>query len=239
MNTQQVLESIERSGCHILMIKDFGNNRLLEINCSSATQAAKELEEMLPNYSGYKKLLILGKKGTEDTAWSKGYTWQLEFSNVAADGKQVAGIPMNTGIGATEYIGMFERLMGQNFELQKTIIEQQTKLNNQDPTKWLPVIRELAPALGFKTVAGTQTEAKNSDLHFEDAGEQLNDEQISDATNSGLISLSKKISGNQMLKIVQALNANSKISEQADDIAKVLKALAEKPDLLPMALRFI
>jgi len=236
MNKEQIINLIEVNKIIILKIEDFAGNTLTDLECNDTNHLIDEFESILGNFAGYKKLVIRGKDGKNGTTWKSGCKWQYEFPGTEPDSR-VAGIPVNTGgIGAQEYIGMYTSMMEKNNQTHRELLEERIKNNNSDPTKWMPLLEIILPAMGLaekRGIAGTE-----KTLEFGDV-EKMTPEEIEQNIGDRLVSLSKKIKGSDMLRIIVALDENPQITKQSKDIAIILKALINKPHLLEMALKFI
>ncbi len=238
MNKEQIFTLIESNKITIVRIDDFAGNKLAEVETTSPTTTINELEQLLPNFASYKKLVIRGKKGTHDTPWTNGVKWQFEFDGVQSDSSKIAGLPLSTGIGAQEHIQMVIGMMKENNELTKQLLETKIKAENQDPAKWIPLIEIAAKMFGGQELRAASIAGTENNLQFGDV-EKMSNDQISEQIQERLISLSKKINGSDMLKIVISLDDNPNIATQSKDIAIILKALIAKPYLLETALKFI
>jgi len=241
MQSSQIATLILKNKCNELLICDYGGNKLMDIIEKSPSAAAKELEEILPDFSEYRKLEIKGR-ANNSTPWTKSFCWQLEFDK---KDKTIAGLPAhNQTIGAMEYVSMMKEMMTENLKLQSQLLEKTIQANNNDPEKWIPLIQTAAPMLGLHP-GGIQgpptnaTEVKKS-LHFGDVDtSKMNSEQISEEIGKKLNSISKKISGPQMYNLVTALDNNPMLSMQIDNISILLNAIISKPHLLEGAMKFV
>jgi len=251
MTPGQIYILIEKNGCTCILLKDYSGNKLHEIEEQTPQAANITLEEAIPNFVGYRKLQVLGKKGGSTTPWTKGYIWQMEFPATPEGNKNtsVAASAHNT-IGAMDYVNMMERMFSKQMEgqkellgLQKDLFEQKIKMDTQDPMKWMPMVQALGPALGLK-IGGIQgppaqagTEQKK-ELHFQDVS-TMNEQQIGEEIGKVSGNLSAKIKGSQMLKVLVAMDSNPNITSSCDKIIALLEALNKKPELLDMAMKFI
>jgi len=251
MTDKQIYKLIEKNRCSVVQINDTAGHLVHEIFCSTPEAAITELEDMLPEFKSYKRLQLkaVEKKGTP---WARGYQWSLEFEKT----EETIAQANNNGnwkvppgyITPADYIGMFTKMMTDQNALQVQLLEKKLEFNNMDPTKWLPMIQVLGPALGLKvggiaappgTAAASTTERK--ELHFVDDVDtsKLNPEQMMDLIANKLQSISTKVSGPQMLRLLSTLEKNKSLKENVDKISKLLQAIIDKPHLLDQAMAFI
>lgn len=135
------------------------------------------LSDRLANFTGYKRLVILGK--TDPKANTKdSFSYELEMKGAGSKADQMGLSPAGT-IGAMEYVGMFKEMLGAQTKLQLELKEMEHKQTQQDPAKWLPVIQMITGYLQGTPVA-TQiqgpalTKGKVSNCDYD----KLTDEQI-------------------------------------------------------------
>lgn len=222
----------------MLQICDYGGNKLMDVQEKTPQAAVKELEELLPNFVEYRKLEIKGRENIS-TPWTKAFCWQLDFGK--GEAKSIGHMPANNGsISALDYVGMMKDMMNENFKLQKDLLEKTVQFNNQDPSKWLPIINSVAPMLGLNAGGIQGPPEQKKALEFGDVDtSKMSGEEISGLIGEKLQSVSKKISGPQMLKIISALDNNTLLASQAENISVLLNAIISKPELLSMAMKFV
>lgn len=241
MNKKQIFDLIESNSCVMAKLEDYAGNRLQECGpCATPQALVKELEEIIENFKGYKKLKIFAKKGTAETPWSKGFIWAFEFDGETPTGTGFpAATPVN-GVDVVTYIGTVTRHLEEMAKVQKELFELKMEKDKNDPTKWIPIIEMFGPSLGLKTnparaIAGPPKQ----ELHFEDIKTDLNEEQITDEIGKQLQDIGKKVKGSQMLVLLTMLNRNPDLKLNMDKINALLQAINKKPELLEMAMKFI
>lgn len=236
MTPVQISQLISNNKCCVLQLKDMSDNTLLLINEKVFTDAVSQFEEHFPMFKNYRRIKVIAKT-EEKTNWAKGFVWQMEFPT---DAVTIANpVPSNDSIGVKEYIGMFKEMMTENNKITKELMEKSLQLNNNDPSKWIPLIQTAAPYLGLAPAAiagppppgAAGATSEKAELHFGDTS-KMTDEQISEKVGNILVSLSKKIKGGQMLNVVTALDSNPNIQSQVDKIAILMNVISKNPALL-------
>jgi hypothetical protein len=249
MNREQISNLIEKNKVNCLQLKDYSGNVLTRIMAKSPQQAVSELEEILPDFSDYRKLEIMGKKGDENTPWSKSFTWYFEFEG--AKSQKIGGVPIpapGQTIGVMDFINMHTTMMDKNMDMLRENLkissearEKEIAYKNKDPKEWIPLIRELAPILGLNTsIQGPPQTAEKKELHFGDVDmSTMTEEQIQEAIAMRMISISKKVKPSQFFNVIVALNENPNLKDQIDGLAIMLEAIAKNPALYDMAKSYI
>jgi hypothetical protein len=247
MNIKQVSDLIERNKVTMLQLKDFQGNRLLEIHCTSPAAAVADLEEALQNFRDYKKVEVLGKTGTKDTPWTKGFAWQLEVpgSGAAAAIGALPAAPAAAGsIGAMDYVNMFVTMAEKQNALTEKLLQKTYEAQKDDPAKWMPIIQMIGGAVGLNMSGGIQgppgaQEAKR-ELHLLDVEiKGKTDQEISALIAAELQQLAAKIKGSDMLRILSQLNKIPELQGKAENISLLLQAVSKSPELLDKAMLFI
>lgn len=244
MTLAQITDLIERNQVTMIMLCDYGGNKLHEITAASWGAAVKELEEVVPTFSEHKKIEVKGKKGSADTPWSKGYSWQLVYAGTAIAGP-ASMIPASGQIGAMDVVNMYKGMMDQQLALQEKLLEKTLALNNNDPMKWFPLVQYIGNNLGFQggiqgpPGAAPAAEAGKT-LHAQDVDySKMTGQQMGEKINELLMKLNKKISGPTMIALLVELDNNPDLPTNAAKITTLLKALNNKPGLIDTALQFI
>lgn len=235
MTLDEVKKMLERNRCIYITLSDIHGNKLLTIDVESTKAALNDLEENLPELSGYKRIQVLGKSRKKGTA-EESYKYDLDMpGNKAA----VAGVASaSTGIGATEHVNAIIGMMEKNNELLQKNMQLQFQQKQQDPAQWLPIIREAmgflrgAPAGG---ISGTNTLVRGEMKK----GEKLTAEELGKRLTEAEGMLAKKMEGEDFLQTLEALNKMPDLQTNIKKINTLLETISAKPDLLDMALQYI
>jgi len=242
MTPAQIYFLIVENNCDSIQLQDYSSNRLHELNELTAQAAAVQLEKALPNFVGYGKIRVIGKKGGTSTPWTKGYTWHLEFPAQTEQVSKTVAAPVQNGISAEMYVGMMKDMFQQQLDLQTKLLDAKLAMQVNDPSKWIPVMSMAGQMLGLgpAQIQGPQTHESKTELHFQDIDvNKLSADEIGKMLNDKLNSMAGKISGSQLLKIIIPLEANPNLPAQADKIGLLLNAIIKNPALLETAMQFI
>lgn len=236
MEADQIYRLIILNQTNSILVQDSNGNKLIEINEGNAESALNILQQNLPDLESYKRLVIKAKKGTsEKIPWAKGFCWMLE-TPVTVSTSSIS-LPSNNvgGISAVDYIGMMQKMMTDNFNLQVEKMKLEFDNKKDDFDKYVPIIREL------KSLFTGESEAplKSSISGPKKLVREMTEEEASEAITNHLVSISKKIKASQMLDLVSLLDSNVNLPSQIDDMNKLIEALNNDPKLLATALKFI
>lgn len=243
MTPAQIYNLIETTKSCCVQILDYSNNKLHDMVEMTPQAAVIALERDIIKFSGYKKVQIKAR-GDVNTPLTKAYVWQLEFLPEDENAKRIAAPGAQAGIGVMDYLKLHTEMTEKNFALQKDLLEKTQQMNNNDPTKWIGAFQAVAPYFGMQPSGiagppGLVAETKK-ELHLMDVDySKLSGDELGQKINTQLLSLNKKISGPQMLKILVLLDSNENITANADKIATLLDALNKGPELIDQALKFI
>lgn len=238
MTESQIYTLIEKNKLPDILVKDYAGNKLFEIHATTPPKAVAELSDMLPSFRGYRKVEVFGKR-QNDVAWTKGFCWQLEFIDTV-DTTKTVGQSNNGGIGAMEFIAMMKENMQQNFNLQSQLIEEKLKRNDNDPSKWVGVIKEIAPMLGWGSSSNAMAGPKKQDLVLGDVDTaKMTMDEISQLVMQKVESIAKKVKPNEMIHLMSAIDNNEALSGNVEKISYLLNKISTRPDLLDTAVNFL
>lgn len=246
MNKAQIFELIEENKICYLQICDSADNKLFSIEDAASSQdVTNKLDNVLDHFKEYKRVKIKAKE-KDKTNYTNGFTWFLEFPKTEEEKKVIAGPANNQTIGAMELVTLLTGMQKQNFDTQLELIKAQNKSEKNDPTQWIPLIREAMPILGF---GGVTNQASNQNGAIRGPGNNLvygdvdSSKLTADEKNNliteNLIKINEKISPDKMYTLGVLMLANPDLTNNIDKIFKLLNAINVDPSLLDKAMMFV
>lgn len=238
MTEKQVTNLIEQSGVTMLMIRDSSGNKLSLIEEENCDAALNKLNDILPMFSEYKRIEIIGRKKKEAN-WNNSFTWKMEYPKADTETKDVkVSGSNNQSIGAMEVISMMQQNMKDSLALHTEIIALKSKQDQNDPTKWATVIREIAPMLGLAgPVAGATINGPQNQLVM--GSDKKSVQEIAEEINVVMQGLTDKMSPQQMLYFVTALSKTPDLKNNINKINTLMEAIVKNPAILDTALTFL
>lgn len=238
MTEKQVKNLIEQSGVTMLMIRDSSGNKLSSIETDSCSEALEELQEVLPYFSEYKRIEILGRLKKEAN-WNNTFTWKMEYPKSETETKSVSvASPSKDGISTMEYIGMIQQNMKDTLALQTELIALKFKQEQNDPAKWAMMIREIGPMLGLGTPAATTT-INGPQNQLVMGSDKKSVQEIAEEINVVMQGLTDKMSPQQMLYFVTALSKTPDLRNNINKINTLMDAIVKNPAILDTAITFL
>lgn len=237
MTVEETCNMILDNKCKWLQVTDWNDNKLFKVDAASPDKACTLLKDRLGNLSGYKRINVLAK-GSKDDNSKTGYVYSVELSS--SDKKNEKSVSSPSGsIGATEHVTAIIGMMEKNNELLQKNMALQFAANQNDPAKWIPVMKEvmgfLRPTGGASGIAGKEDQKKKlvSDT------EKIDDKEAIKLIGEEFHKLTEKISPKEYLQMLKSLNGIDNIQEQMKKVNFLLDKIAQKPQLLDSAVSFL
>jgi hypothetical protein len=236
MTVKDISGLIVRNKCLQVQIEDYGSNKLHNIVCKNATQCAQEFEDSVEDFRDYGKLEISARPN-DSTTWGNAFCWQLNFKESGKkDGKEIAGPGTNGTIGAMDYIRSWTEQESRISNLHRENLELKMQLQNNDPSKWLPIMYAAGSAFGMDIKMPMQgPPAGKTKL----VSGKMNLEDIQEGINKEIDSLGPKMQAAQFLELLQGLNNVPNLKTNIEKVNKLIEAIGTKPELLDMAMKFV
>ena len=235
MTKDAICEEIKLNKLKYLVITDFNDNKLAVINESNSDRACKVLEDRLGNFSGYKRLIINGKREpAAKNVDSFTYELNLKTSDSSADTSSIKG--PSSAIGAKDYVDMYTRMMDKQLDVQKELLELKLKQKQNDPSQWIPIMQ-----MGMAFLRGDAIPATISGPTLTKGGvkEKKTDDEILEAMTAEFKLVQEKVSPDQYLTLLKNLNKITDLKEKMDKVNYLLEKIADKPQLLDAAVSFL
>jgi hypothetical protein len=241
MTLEQIYELVRVNKIHFLRILSGNNDKVFQATQNTPAGIIQELSDYAPYFREYKWLEVQAKVRNEDTWTSKdAFTWQLNVDVKKGEDKVGAAVTPVGGISATEHVAMIVAMMEKNNNMLQENMKLQMKMQQNDPTQWLPIIDRVAPMLGFKMAGAPPAEkVATGKLSFSDISKMTDVEKNAKITELW-DGAGKVVSADDMLTMLNLLYMYPQMKPgEPGDIMKILNALAAKPELVAMALNYI
>ena len=236
MTVEEVCNMIVDNKCKWIQVFDWNENKLFQIDAASPDKATKLLQDRLQNISGYKRINVLCKVNPGDNI-KHSYYYNVELSSGKKDESSVSG-KNNFGIGATEHVNAIIGMMEKNNALLQENMKLQFSMKQNDPTQWMPVIRE---AIGFLRGESGASQIAGANKLVTDRKEKTNlsQDEIIKEMDKEFTALTKNVNQQQYLDLLRALNKIDNVKENINKINSLIEKIAEEPELLDMAVKYI